>query len=157
MVTVHSGSRAVPSALSPLPLDAWLLDLTAAAVSLPNTASPDLLGDGLARLELIALHFPKFNDGRAYSQARLLRGRMGYRGELRATGDVLRDQLPFMLRCGFDSFEKADPPFGEAVRAAATLFSVVYQPAEDNRVPAAELRRLATAGAMAAAAAVSLG
>lgn len=59
----------------------------------------------LARLDLIALVFPKFSDGRSYSAARLLRERFGYRGELRATGDVLSDQIPQMRRCGIDSFE----------------------------------------------------
>ena len=87
------------------------------------------------------LDFPKFSDGRAYSQARLLRGRLGYRGELRATGGVLQDQIGFMLRCGFNSFESEQKGFGEALAKARTLFSVVYQPAEDDQVPAA-LRRL---------------
>jgi uncharacterized protein (DUF934 family) len=86
------------------------------------------------------LNFPKFSDGRAYSQARLLRGRLGYAGELRATGGVLQDQLPFMLRCGFDSFESDQKGFGEALAKARTLFSVVYQPAEDDRAPASLLR-----------------
>ena len=59
----------------------------------------------LGRIALIALAFPKFSDGRSYSAARLLRERLSYRGELRATGDVLADQIPLMRRCGFDSFE----------------------------------------------------
>ena len=59
----------------------------------------------LDRLAVVALVFPSFRDGRAYSQARLLRERHNYRGELRATGQVLRDQFLFMLRAGFDSFE----------------------------------------------------
>ena len=94
----------------------------------------------VARLDLIALHFPKFSDGRAYSQARLLRERLGYQGELRATGGVLQDQLPFMLRCGFDSFESDQKGFGEALARARTLFSVVYQPTEDGRATPSLLR-----------------
>jgi uncharacterized protein (DUF934 family) len=86
------------------------------------------------------LHCPKFTDGRAYSQARLLRERYGYRGELRATGAVLQDQLPFLLRCGFDSFESDQAGFGEALARARTLFSVVYQPVGDRRATATELR-----------------
>ena len=86
------------------------------------------------------LNFPKFSDGRAYSQARLLRGRLGYTGELRATGGVLQDQVAFMLRCGFNSFESDQKGFGEALAKARTLFSVVYQPAEDDRAPASLLR-----------------
>ena len=58
----------------------------------------------LADLALIAVTFPAFNDGRAYSQASLLRSRLGFKGELRAIGDVLIDQVPLMLRCGIDSF-----------------------------------------------------
>jgi uncharacterized protein (DUF934 family) len=105
-----------------------------------NTDPVETLACDVSHLDLIALHFPKFNDGRAYSQARLLRGRMGYGGELRATGNVLRDQLPFMVRCGFDSFESEQKGFADALASARTLFSVVYQPAEDGRTPASLLR-----------------
>jgi uncharacterized protein (DUF934 family) len=109
-------------------------------VMLANSDRVESLAGDVSRLDLIALHFPKFSDGRAYSQARLLRGRMGYGGELRATGNVLRDQLPFMLRCGFDSFESEQKDFAEALSGARTLFSVVYQPAEDGRTPVSVLR-----------------
>ena len=60
------------------------------------------IGPDLQHLALIAISFPKFTDGRAYSQARLIRGRLGFTGQLRATGDVLFDQLQLMTRCGFD-------------------------------------------------------
>jgi uncharacterized protein (DUF934 family) len=110
-------------------------------VALANTDPVETLASDVARFDLIALHFPKFNDGRAYSQARLLRGRMGYGGELRATGNVLRDPLPFMVRCGFDSFESEQKGFADALASARTLFSVVYQPAEDGRTPVSVLRR----------------
>ena len=109
-------------------------------VAFANTDPVEALGADASRLDLIALHFPKFSDGRAYSQARLLRGRQGYAGELRATGNVLRDQALFMLRCGFDSFESEQPGFGEALARARSLFSVVYQPAEDGRSPVSVLR-----------------
>lgn len=68
----------------------------------------DAAADRLGELALISLAFPKFSDGRAYSTARRLREIIGFRGVLRATGDVLLDQLPLMLRCGFDSFEIVD-------------------------------------------------
>ena len=71
----------------------------------PNNRDVDDLVPYLDRLAVVALVFPTFRDGRAYSQARLLRERYGYRGELRATGQVLRDQFVFMLRAGFDAFE----------------------------------------------------
>lgn len=81
---------------------------------------------------LIAVHFPAFTDGRGYSTARLLRQRHGFAGELRATGDILRDQLYELARCGFDSFllrEDQDPV--EALRAFDD-FSDAYQSAADQ-------------------------
>lgn len=98
-----------------------------------------LLGD-LDGLDLIALDFPNLNDGRHFSTARLLRERHGFTGQLRATGQVLRDQLPLMARCGFDAFALPD---GKDAAAAVTAFreiGVVYQPAADSLVPAAALR-----------------
>ena len=80
----------------------------AIGVRLSSAQSPALIADDLHRLGLVALEFPKFTDGRAYSYARLLRERYGFKGELRAVGNVLRDQFLFMLRCGFDSFEVAN-------------------------------------------------
>jgi uncharacterized protein (DUF934 family) len=109
-------------------------------VSLGNTDPVEDLAPDVGRLRLIVLDFPKFSDGRAYSQARLLRGRLGYTGELRASGNVLQDQALFMLRCGFDSFDSEQKGFGEALARARGLFSVVYQPAEDDRETAALLR-----------------
>jgi len=132
---------ATPSILIALPCADWRQRPQWPAVALANTDPVEDLAPYVGELRLIALHFPKFSDGRAYSQARLLRGRLGYEGELRATGNVLQDQLPFMLRCGFDSFESEQKGFGEALAKARTLFSVVYQPAEDGRATAALLRR----------------
>ncbi len=78
---------------------------------------------------LVVLNFAKFADGRAFSYAELLRERFGFTGELRAGGDVLLDEIPLMLRCGFDSFEIANEPTLRALRRghlpAASLF---YQP-----------------------------
>ncbi|HZT50882.1 MAG TPA: DUF934 domain-containing protein [Stellaceae bacterium] len=116
----------------------------ALGVRLPNTAAPDVLAPDLARLSLIVLSFPKFTDGRAYTQARLLRGRLGYTGELRAAGEVLRDQLLFMQRCGFDAFAVPERAVAEGWLAAFREFDVFYQPAEDRRP---WLMRLRLAGA----------
>ncbi|MBI5114297.1 DUF934 domain-containing protein [Rhodoplanes serenus] len=82
------------------------------------TAGDTLAGivPDLPRLALIALRFPKYGDGRPYSLARLLRERHGYRGELRAIGDVLHDQIPLMRRCGFDAFEVTHPGTVAALR-----------------------------------------
>lgn len=117
----------------PLPFDGEMLELA-------NTEDVLKLGDRLDGVTLIILDFPKFTDGRAYTQARLLRERLGYAGELRASGAVYIDQLPFLLRCGFDSFASAQRGFGEALDKARTLFSVVYQPTGDGRATANQLR-----------------
>jgi uncharacterized protein (DUF934 family) len=82
--------------------------------------------------ELIAVHFPVFRDGRGYSTARLLRERHGFRGELRAIGDILRDQLFELARCGFDAFElRADQDVDEALKAFDD-FTEAYQAATDR-------------------------
>lgn len=91
----------------------------------------EIAGD-LDRLDLIALEFPSFADGRAYSAARLLRERYGYAGELRAVGDVLRDQLYFMRRCGFDAFELRPGRSIYDALAAFSEISVKYQGAADG-------------------------
>ena len=117
----------------PLPYDGRMLVL-------PNTEDVLKLGDRLDGVSLIILDFPKFTDGRAYTQARLLRERLGYTGELRAAGQVYIDQIPFMLRCGFDSFASAQKGFAEALTKARSLFSVVFQPTGDGRATASQLR-----------------
>ena len=90
--------------------------------------SPALVAGDLGRFEIVALEFPKFTDGRAFSYARLLRERYAYRGEVRAVGNVLRDQFLFMLRCGFDAFEvDCERPL-EAWHQAVAEFGVCYQP-----------------------------
>lgn len=89
----------------------------------------------LARLAMVVVSFPKFRDGRGYTTARLLRERYGYDGDVRAEGDVLRDQLAYMIRCGFSSFAVKDRAPQEAVAAAVRRFSVVYQPAADAAPP----------------------
>ena len=100
----------------------------------PNNRDIEELAPYLSRLAALALVFPAFKDGRAYSQARILREQLKYRGELRATGQVLRDQFLFMQRAGFNAFEvKKD---ADAVAFAETLkrYSVFYQPTGDGRV-----------------------
>lgn len=105
----------------------------------PEDAVEDIGADAML-FTLIVVQFPAFRDGRGLTTARLLRERYGYAGELRASGDVLEDQLYFMLRCGFDAFEivAADPE--AAYARAARTFSQVYQPAADKRAPAFRLR-----------------
>jgi uncharacterized protein (DUF934 family) len=100
------------------------------------------IGKDAKQLGLVALEFPSFRDGRAYSTARLLRERYGFAGELRAVGNVLRDQFLFMDRCGFDAFEVADEKAVDDWRKAIAEFTVFYQTATDGRAPASALRGL---------------
>lgn len=87
---------------------------------------PEELAPWLAGLSLIALEFPSFRDGRAYSQAYLLRSRLGWQGELRAVGDVLRDQLSHMRQCGFDAFAvREDKSAADALKGLNGI-SVLY-------------------------------
>ncbi len=106
----------------------------------PNNRDLDDLVPYLGRLAAVALVFPSFRDGRAYSQARLLRERHGYKGELRATGQVLRDQFVFMLRAGFDAFEVKKDADAEAFAATVKRYSVFYQPTGDGRITALHRR-----------------
>ncbi len=110
-------------------------------VRMRSDQPPSLIADDLDRLQLIALEFPAFADGRAYSSARLLRERHGYAHELRAVGNVLRDQFMFMHRCGFDAFEVADQAAVDGWIEAMSEISVWYQPTGDGRPPAFALRR----------------
>lgn len=99
---------------------------------IPHTINVmEIDGALLARASAIALVFPAFTDGRAYSQARGLRQR-GYVGEIRATGDVLPDQLLAMRRCGFSTFALADGQNIETAQRSLGAFSVAAQPAFDN-------------------------
>lgn len=111
-------------------------------VRLASAESPALVADDLDRLDLIALEFPKFTDGRAYSYARLLRERFGFTGEVRAVGHVLRDQIAFLLRCGFDALE-VDDRAAAGWETATTAFSAWYQPATDTDAAIPARRRTA--------------
>lgn len=91
--------------------------------------------DDLQHFRVIALNFPVFSDGRNYSNARLLRDRYGYQGELRSIGDVLRDQLFFMHRCGFDAYALREDHDPHAALASLQDFSEVYQAATDQPLP----------------------
>jgi uncharacterized protein (DUF934 family) len=109
----------------------------------PNDRAVAELAPHLDHLALVALMFPSFKDGRAYSQARILRERYHFRGELRATGDVLRDQFLFLYRAGFDAFEVRKAADAAAFVEAVGRYSVFYQPASDGR-PSAFRRRVSS-------------
>lgn len=87
-------------------------------------------------VSVVAVEFPKFRDGRGFTAARLLRTRLGFTGEVRAVGDVLRDQAGFMVRCGFDAFIPADGAGPAEWAEAAGRHRHVYQRAADGRAPA---------------------
>jgi uncharacterized protein (DUF934 family) len=114
----------------------------ATSVTWPNNRDVDDLVPYLDRLAVVALVFPTFRDGRAYSQARLLKERYHYRGELRATGQVLRDQFLFMLRAGFDAFEVKKQSDAEAFANTVKRYSVFYQPTGDGRMTALHRRMM---------------
>ncbi len=96
----------------------------------------EALAYDLPRLALVAVAFPKFRDGRAFTSATLLRERLGFNGEVRAVGDVLREQAGFMMRCGFDAYEPADGSTPQQWAHAVHRHRHVYQRAADARAPA---------------------
>lgn len=98
-------------------------------IRLASSENPSEIADDLDRFAIIALEFPAYTDGRAYSYARQLRDKYGYEGELRAIGNVLRDQLLFMHRCGFDTYEVQKPDAVEQWRKATSELDVFLQPA----------------------------
>ncbi|WP_037493883.1 DUF934 domain-containing protein [Sneathiella glossodoripedis] len=125
-----------------IPMEEWqnkreelLLRNGKLGVILENTDDVAALKDDLDRLDLIVLQFPKMADGRAFTQARLLRERYGYKGEIRAVGDVLQDQVFYMQRCGFNSFELREDQDIPSVIAAFDEMTVTYQPACDEELP----------------------
>ncbi len=133
---------ALPEVPTLFPLSVWqarkdelLARSATAGVWLDSNEGPEALAGDLASLAVVGVNFPKFADGRGYSTARLLRERYGYRGEIRAIGDVLHDQLYFMKRCGIDAYAvRADKDI-EAALAGLRTFSDAYQAAFDQPQP----------------------
>ena len=131
----------VPAGKVIVPLGIWLAQRTVLAgradlgVWLASSERPETLKDDLKHFSLIAIDFPKFADGRGYSIAYNLRARLGYTGELRAIGDVLRDQLFYMQRVGFNAFVvRADRDIHDALKGL-TDFSEAYQASWDQKSP----------------------
>ena len=147
-----AGKVLVPLALWQAERAALLASRSAAEIGVwlaPDSEPADIVGD-FDTIALIGVDFPVFRDGRGYSIGRLLRERYGYKGELRAIGDVLRDQITFMFRCGFDAYAlREDKDFDDALKAFDE-FSVQYQGAVDNPSPLFR-RREAAAAAKASA------
>lgn len=116
-------------------------------VWLAGDEDPALVADSLEAFSLIAVHFPQFTDGRGYSTARLLRERYGWKGELRAIGDVQRDQLFYLWRCGFDAFLLNDGLDAVAALSAFGDFSDAYQTSVERPLPLFRRRTDAAAAA----------
>ena len=110
-------------------------------VAWPNDRKIIELAPYLDRLALVALSFPAFKDGRAYSQARVLRAQYGFRGELRATGEVLRDQFSFLVRSGFDALEVKKDSDAAMFAEVHARYSAFYQPSADGGPPVFQRRR----------------
>ena len=131
----------LPAGRIVVPLATWkahreaLLARREAGVWLAPAEDPAELAADVAGLPIVGVHFPKFTDGRGYSTAVLLRRRFGYRGELRAFGDVGRDQLFYLMRSGFDAFSLAPHRNPDAALASLGDFSVRYQGSIDDPLP----------------------
>ena len=135
-------AQALPEGPVAVPLAYWLEhgpELTRRGTPVGVWLKPDdepaRLAGHLEGLALVAVHFPKFTDGRGYSTATALRRRLGWRGELRAFGDVGRDQLFYLARVGFDSFRLADHRDPRSALGAFDDFSLRYQGSVDDPVP----------------------
>ena len=103
------------------------------ALVLENSADVLAQAEEIRRHALVVLQFPKWTDGRAYSQAVLLRGRLRYAGEIRATGDVMADMLPLLRRCGFDAVQMRADQKLEAAQRALGYFDNHYQTVPPER------------------------
>jgi len=120
--------------------DTLLARNTPLGVKLASDQNPQVLADDLSRLSLVALEFPKFRDGRAFSWARILRTRLGFTGEIRAVGDFLFDQVNYQHRVGFDAWEVPDHFTVEMFHKALSEMTDVYQPSADGKKTIRELR-----------------
>ena len=137
------GGVAVPAAGDVIvPLDVWCKQRDALltrpgqlGVWLDSHDDPVRIVNDLQHFALVAVNFPQFTDGRGYSTARLLRERHGWRGELRAIGDVLRDQLFYLARCGFDAFALRPDQDAHAALMAFVDFSEAYQTSVERPQP----------------------
>ena len=153
VVACGDDANTLPAGKFIVPLQVWLAQRDALTqriselnqpigVWLDSHENPAALADSIGRFAVIAVNFPKFADGRGYSIAALLRSRYGFKGELRAIGDVLRDQLFYMQRVGFNAFAvRADKDIHDAVKALKD-FSETYQGSYDQPLPLYKRRQI---------------
>jgi len=121
--------------------DMLLARNTPIGVRLKSGEHPEAIAADLDRIAVVALEFPVYRNGRAFSYARLLRERYGYEGEIRAVGAVLRDQFYFLVRCGFDALEVRDNITPDIFRESVGTFTYDYQPATDGKPSVISLRQ----------------
>ena len=130
---INEAEDAEPAPSYAIPLERWLAlhaaggDLSQSGVILRGESDPEPLKALLDQLGFVAIHFPKFADGRGYSHARRFRALWGYTGPIIAFGDVLRDQLHYMQRSGFNGFLLRPDQDPKACLAAFSLFTEPYQ------------------------------
>jgi len=130
-----------------LPLSSWIASRgkveadADVGVWLDSDEDPHMIASDVATLPLIALNFPTYTDGRPYSSANILRRMYDFRGELRAIGDVRRDQMEQMHRCGFNAFQLTEGQTPETSLAAFKLFSHSYQSSIDRPEPLFRIRK----------------
>ena len=125
-------TAALPESEAPVPLALWNGER---ALLLGPADDPAAIAEHLGEIDVVAIDFPQFTDGRGYSIARLLRERYGYMGEIRAVGEVLRDNLFYLSRCGFDSFALSDESTAEEALAHLSTFSDAYQASVERPQP----------------------
>jgi uncharacterized protein (DUF934 family) len=109
-------------------------------VRLKSDQSPEVLGEDVQRLSVVAIEFPSFGDGRGFSWARMLRTRLGFAGEVRAVGPFIFDQIAYLVRTGFDAFEPALNLTADHFNRALAEMTYVYQPSADGKKTIRELR-----------------
>jgi uncharacterized protein (DUF934 family) len=138
ILTKEECSETIPAGNVLVPVKVWLANHEALVnrqdigIWFEGDDEPEKIGAKLTRFPVIAVNFPKFADGRGYSIARLIKERYQFTGELRAIGDVLRDQLYFLQRCGFNSFQVRADRIDESAIESFKDFSTVYQAAADD-------------------------
>jgi uncharacterized protein (DUF934 family) len=129
--------------------DALLARKGKLGIRLKSGEDPSQIADQLAHFDLVALEFPVYRNGRAFSYANLLRERYEYKGEVRAVGNVLRDQFYFMVRVGFDALEVGDEITLEIFQESIGSFTHNYQPSADQKPSVLSLRQRLAANAAA--------
>lgn len=140
-IIANDSSATLPDGNILVSLELWeankdaLLTRPAVGLWLKNDQCVSTIADSLASFAVIAIDFPSFMDGRGFSIARLLRERYDYQGEIRATGDVIRDQLCYLKRSGFNAFDMDESIDLDAALASLNDFSESYQTGADQKTP----------------------